>query len=361
MDLEQMRRARYRPARNILSTLRLPIETEKPSFRTLALISANCVLERAWYNVAGTPVMVYQGALPELGPDCFAIEVITDAAEFEIRDAHTKAEGVISEFLDRLALIAYAGVQLHAIFSTTPTSVKMGQEFQMVLPYVQDSSDWPAIGPDDISAFDTVEATPGVRFALTRVRKGLASGENEERFFNSYLALENIAKEESAVTVKKTCRECGAIEDTGIKATHNQIREELMKDGRDEKAARNAAKVRGKIAHGDGDRDAKFLSNLAEWTATVEGTAVGMVAERSGAKVRQRNRVFPRVPSTLLDCRCHADGAFSVQGFNVSTQAVLSTVSRAVEVTGRGRVQFGIGFDDRGFLPLAADVWPFIE
>jgi hypothetical protein len=179
-------------------------------------------------------------------------------------------------------LCSYSPARLERLISTCPRVVLPGQEFEMVVPDYAYIRTRVPITPSDISLFDATPASESTRFARGRIRRALDSQALEDRLLNDYLALERIANTETADTIRHRCSACGVESDTGRKATARYIRQLLNDDGVKESSANEATSTRGQLAHGGGVRDEAFLIKLCRLVSAVEGTAVGVTAERSG-------------------------------------------------------------------------------
>jgi hypothetical protein len=331
-------------------------------WRTLAAISTECDLESGEYRVAGNRVRVsaarYAITVSQPG-DKRAIEILLDIDTFpDVKAAHAYAEGILAEFLDRVALSGYASTRLERLVSTCPLSVLPGEEFEMVIPDMDYQRTRVRVSPSDISRFDTVLTTDSVQFARNRIRKALESPSLEDRLLNDYIALERVADDETADTVKQTCSNCNETVDTGRKATAKYIRQLLVEDGVDAKVAREVTTLRGRLAHGAGLRTESFLRDVCRLVAVVEGTAVGVTAERSGALVRHPDQLIPALPVTRYSCKRHFDGGFSILGFERKTTTSVASVKRAKAPAPGAQVLLGISTDETGALPIDPDAWP---
>lgn len=331
-------------------------------WRTLAEISTDCDLTPADYCVEGYLVRVSsaQSAFPvPQQEDIRAVEVLLEMKSFpDIKAAHAHAEAILAEFLDRVALCGYALTRLGRLISTCPLSVLPGEEFEMVIPDMHHGRSRASVGPEDINRFDAIPLREDVRFARRCVRKALEAPLLEDRLLNDFIALERIADTETEETVKQTCPNCKDTVDIGRKATTRYIRQLLVEDGTDVKLARDVVSFRGRIAHGAGPRSEAFLRDACRFVAVVESTAVGVVAEQSGAIVRHPDQFIPALPVTRYWCKRHQDGSFSILGFECNSSFSMASVKRAKGPVPAAQNFVGLSTDDNGALPIDPDAWP---
>ena len=365
MDIARIRAARYSPPRSpraIEFGATGVSSAGEQGWRTLAAISTECDLQPGEYTVGRCRVRVAlaQFALPVSQPgDKRAVEVLVRMSEIgDILAAHTYAEGILLEFLDRVALCGYAATRLERLISTCPKVVLLGEDFEMITPDYPYHRTRVPIGPADISRFDAFLASDEAKFACSRVRKALEAQTLEERLLNNYIALERIADAETSDTILHKCKECGAESDTGRKATVRYIRQLLHEDGVEKKSADEVISARGQLAHGAGSRNEAFLLNLCRFVSVVESTAVGVTAERSGALVRHSDHMIPVLPVARYTCKRHLDGTFSILGFKRNANFSAARVKRARDPVPGAGVFIGMVTDESGALPIDPDAWP---
>jgi hypothetical protein len=331
-------------------------------WRTLAAVSTECDLTPADYHVEGYLVRVSsaKNAFPvPQQEDIRAVEVLLEMESFpDIKAAHAHAEAILTEFLDRVALCGYALTRLGRLISTCPLCVLPGEEFEMVIPDMHSGRSRVRVGPEDIDRFDAVPLRDDVQFARRCIRRALEAPLLEDRLLNDFIALERIADTETEETVKQDCPNCKEKFDTGRKATARYIRHLLIEDGTSARLAKDVVNFRGRIAHGAAPRSEAFLRELCRLVATVESTAVGVVAEHSGAIVRHPDQFIPVLPVTRYWCKRHQDGSFSILDFECNTAVSMASVKRAKETASAAAVFIGLSTDGDGALPIDPDAWP---
>jgi hypothetical protein len=351
MDLQRVRAARY--PQNPFSLYQ---DNSKLIFwRNLSICEINCDLTDSYFKVESTNILVKR-----IDANHYVVSTEIDPEKYpELLGAHLRAEGILNEFLDRISITGYARVKLIKNVSTTLNIVKLGAQFEMLIPSVFYNRTQAKVTPEDILRYDISEPTEGTRFARSLIRKSLSSEFYEDRFLSSYIALERIADDETSENVFSQCPNCGSEKDTGRKATARFIRSLLESDGTKPKIAKKITAFRGQIAHGSREKNKDFVQDACRYTAATQAVATGVVADRSGAVVRNSEEILYVNPHIIYTCVSHKQNVFSILGFKLSAIAVASRVTRSVEATGENhQVDIGITTDQSGFIPISETAWP---
>jgi hypothetical protein len=121
--------------------------------------------------------------------------------------------------------------------------------------------------------------------ALRQIREGLSTEISESKFLHFYAALERIAEAHAQEKIISKCPNCG-FEDEKGPATSNYLRDLFEKKGLTKTKYNRLRGIRGKVAHGAGKRDIKFIKELIEFLPLLESTAVETVSTHTGLKIK---------------------------------------------------------------------------
>lgn len=105
------------------------------------------------------------------------------------------------------------------------------------------------------------------------------------KFSHYYNCIERIASFLTTENVKNECKTCGQINEIAVKATGNKMREFFKKSGFEDKTFKKCRSIRGKLAHGSGERTRDLNLAIFECLPQVEKVALKTLEENTSIKM----------------------------------------------------------------------------
>lgn len=255
-------------------------------WRTKAGIFVNAEFADTIFQLDSCAIRVFR--FEDSSLECnYIIEAYCRRDDFpEIRDAYYFSIDRINEFLDQLSLISYFPSVLTHSLSTTHFRVDVGEEFNLIIPdnYSQEKNPV-RITSKDLKLGSEQLVKKEYNEALRQIREGLSTEIIESKFLHFYAALERIAEAHTEEKIVNKCPKCG-FEDEKGPATSNYLRDLFETKGLTKTKYNRLRGIRGKVAHGAGKRDIKFIKELIEFLPLLESTAVETVSIHTDLKIK---------------------------------------------------------------------------
>lgn len=222
-------------------------------------------------------------------PDAYVVEIYTQRECFEeITIAYHGMLHILNKFLDRLGLLTLNPCYLISALGITRFRVTTDEEFDLFIPVDA------AIPQPKLKLSGSVEELikegkstdkKELNEALREYRQGLESDSIYYLFLHHYNAIERIAEFLTDDFVYTTCPKCSASIKTSLKATGNKMKELFIAEGVDNKKFNQIRSIRGKIAHGAGERSEKLAKEVFDHLASVSRVAGNLISEYTGLKI----------------------------------------------------------------------------
>jgi hypothetical protein len=287
-------------------------------WRTRVGIFVNAEFDDTTFQVSSCALRISSFEDRDLGCN-YIVESYSRKDDFpNIIDAHYFSIDRINEFLDQLSLISYFPCTITHVFSTTVFSAVVGEKFDMIIPndYHQEKNSV-KISSSDLKLKEEELSRKEYAEALRQTREGLTTDIPESKFLHFYAALERIAEAHTQERIISKCPQCGFEHDKGP-ATSNYLRELFKEKGLSSKKYNRLRGVRGKVAHGAGNRDIKFLEEIRELTPLLESTALETVSLHTGIKIKSNfNAHTSQQFWELIGVKIQERSATSLPIFNV--------------------------------------------
>lgn len=279
-------------------------------------------------------------------------------ANESIHDAFLRSLDLFSDFIDRVAVCGWSSVYISEYVSIGPSEAAVGDIFQIGTVSAVAERSPIKLDADSLTWGSDNEVATQMAHLF---RIAVSSASYEERMLNLYASLERFAEDETTERVERKCKECGHTEDIGP-ATGNLIRETLMKFGVGKMDTEGFRRLRGKVAHGSGNRTASFIDDLTHAIAGMEGHVLSLTAERLGATIRRPNNVVAGQPLSVHWFRRVNDTSFQIEQSEWRRPIAFPSASRCVEMAEGHRVLAGVqtGADNT---PILSDIlaWPELK
>ncbi len=339
------------------------MDTKQKQWRTRIVLYTEAVLEVAEYGVREATLVVQiinDSSLVQKSNDNYRlVDIFLPRKEDEnIKEVLVRSHDILDEFIDKICLISYGRAFMHTFLSTCPASVNVDEEFELVTQDFFVKRDSNKINLYNFS-FKKYPEYSHIKEAMHFMRNALNTRSSEEKLLMFYTALERLADGECVKTIKERCRHSGCNEehDTKRKATKKFVEEIFVKYGIDYTQFDAVYKLRNKIAHGSGSRNAEHVENVVTASAKMENMVLSELAERCGVKVQNKQGiVITNLPMTIHKCTKNREGSFSTlngSSFEFSVQLVEISSSDK-----RNNIDFGVPLGPEGRQIIHSLAWP---
>lgn len=202
-----------------------------------------------------------------------------------IENAYLKSINGVKTFLNRISLIGYCETQLVSHWITTIEKCEVGEKFEVLSSVIRNVRDFKyEITPASLLKLSKTKE-PYLEIALSFLKRALSTQSLEEKIIMLASCLERLGLEECKDYSHTKCEKCGYEVVTNNKLTKRWSKEILKQKGATSTAIANfLERDRNKIAHGGGERDVAFYSDLKQSILKIQHLIVEIMAERYDAE-----------------------------------------------------------------------------
>jgi hypothetical protein len=266
-------------------TMITPTKISNDDWRTRMLIRVNAILEPGSFPFVNAKIRVLNHGEND---SCeYIIECYLQNKLFpNIKEAFEYSLDRLSEFLGRISIIINAPIEATKVLSICPTLVPARELFEMLIPADFSSDVAPVtIKHVDLEGFVKINDNINYLEAVRQASNALNSDSFEEKFLLYFSAFERIAEVDSSEKLYSECPNCGHKVERGI-ATTNYIKRKMLEYGVSNKDFNTIRSIRGKIAHGSGKRDSKFVTEAKTLLAKLESVLLAEISRKTGVTIK---------------------------------------------------------------------------
>lgn len=261
-----------------------------------------------------------------------------------VDNAHLKAIIGIKIFLNRISLIGYCETRIVGHLITTVEKCEVGEKFLVLSSVIHNVRKFKhEITPGDLVSLTKTKESY-LETSLSLLKRALSTQSLEEKILMLSSCLERLGLEECKEYTKLKCQKCGYEEFTNNKATKKYSKEILKQKGATLSSINNfLERDRNKIAHGGGERNVAFYSELKQSILKIQSLVVEIMANRYNTHLVNSQTSIVDLPFVVYPYEKNLNGyTLSKETIRFSSTAGISGVNNMSE-RAKGNLTFEIG------------------